>query len=487
VSAPTLAPVQPGEVLRGKYVVERLLGQGGMAFVIAARHLHLDQTVAIKLLRPDTIEQPEVVQRFLREARAASRIESPHITRVLDVDTLDGGAPFIVMEYLEGADLARVLQERGPIPAHEVAAWVRDACLGVAEAHAQGIVHRDLKPGNIFLAKKRGESVIKVLDFGISKLREDARITQTAVGMGSAAYMSPEQMRDAASVDARSDVWSLGVTLYELCTGQGPFFADSVAVVCAAVLSSNPAPPRTIRPDVPPGLEAIIMRCLAKDPAQRYATVTDLANALAPFAVTPISAGFVAPTYARPSAPSLPSPFVAGPPPPASTAQPSAPAQRSSPPWAAIASGVVATLIVLIVAFSFGRGRGGAADKPAEEPPKPATSRYKLAGDTLVDTEAKLTWQRTPAPGAMDWTAAKAWCSKQGGGYRLPEIEELAGLVAVAAAEPPIDAANFGTTPIDVFWSVTPAGPSAAMVVYFSGGRRGTSTISSRNRVRCVK
>jgi serine/threonine-protein kinase len=467
--APSFAPVQPGDTLRSKYCVEQLIGQGGMAYVVAARHLHLEQRVAIKLLRPEMGEHAEVIARFLREARAVSRIESPHVARVLDVDTLDTGLPFIVMELLEGRDLNRIREEQRALAPHDAARWVREACLGVAEAHAQGIIHRDLKPSNLFLARKKtGEDVIKVLDFGISKLIEDTRITQAAVGMGSAAYMSPEQMRSATDVDARSDVWSLGVSLYELVTGKAPFSADTVAMVCTAVLMDTPAPPRARRPDLPPGLEAVILRCLEKDPSRRFASVSELADALAPFATaTPIDPPST--PWSQQSVPGLPQP-----PAPASVAQPA----RRGVPWPAIAAGVLVALIVGVIAYAAGHGGVAAKASPA---------RFQLTRDTLYDQETKLTWQRTPAVKTMDWTAAKAHCPRVGPGYRLPEVEELTALLAVAAADPPIDAANFSTTPIDVFWSATAAGPGAAMVVRFSEGRRGTSVITAQNRVRCVK
>ena len=452
--APPRAPVQPGEVLRGKYRVERLLGQGGMAYVVSAWHLHLEQRVAIKLLRPETVLEGEVATRFLREARAASRLEGRHVTRVLDVDRLDDGLPFIVMEYLEGADLAQILQTRAPLPVHDVATWVRQACTGIAEAHALGIVHRDLTPANLFLAQKRGgEAVVKVLDFGISKLLEDTRITREAVGMGSAEYMSPEQMRSAGDVDARTDLWSLGITLYELCTGATPFHAESIAQVGAAVLTREPTPPRQRRPDLPPGLEAVILRCLDKDPARRFAGALQLASALAPFTVA--------------AAP------VTGLPPPAPSPPP-----RGFSARVGVAVSVLATALV-VVAFVVGRGRAAGTPSPA--------ARFELDGGTLHDEESSLTWQRKPAPGSMDWASAKAYCAHQSGDFRLPEVEELMGLLAVTTATPPLDPASFSTTAVDVFWSGSPAGPGAASVVHFSSGRRGTSVISERNRVRCVR
>jgi eukaryotic-like serine/threonine-protein kinase len=452
-----LASVQPGDVIRGKYRVERLLGQGGMAYVVAAWHLHLEQRVAIKLLRPQTAEQGEVVERFLREARAASRLEGVHITRVLDVDTLDGGPPFIVMEYLEGADLAQILHDRAPLPVHDVADWVRQACVGIAEAHALGIVHRDIKPANLFLAQKRsGEAVVKVLDFGISKLLEDTRITQAAVGMGSAEYMSPEQMRSAGDVDARTDLWSLGVTLYELCTGATPFHADTTAQVGAAVLTREPIPPRRLRPDLPAGLEAVILRCLDKDPSLRFAGAPELCAALAPFAASPLRHV----TKPPPSARRTPEPR----------------AGLGFSPMAGVAVAVLA-VVVVAVAFVVGRGSGPAA----------APGRFALDGGTLHDDETGLTWQQKPAPGSMDWASAKAYCSRQSGGFRLPEVDELTGLLAITAVSPPVDPVSFSTTAVDVFWSASAAGPGAASVVHFSTGGRGTSVISERNRVRCVR
>ena len=450
------SPVQPGDVLRGKYRVERLLGQGGMAYVIAAWHLHLEQRVAIKLLRPEIVQQPEVATRFLREARAAGKLEGANVAKVIDVDTLDNGSPFIVLEYLEGADLAQILRERAPLPPAEVAGWVQQACTAIAEAHALGIIHRDLKPANLFLAKKRsGETVIKVLDFGISKLLEDTRLTQTAVGMGSAEYMSPEQMRSAAEVDARADIWSLGVTLYELLVGKTPFYADGVGQVAAAVLMKEPTPPRKRRADIPAGLEAVILRCLDKNPARRFAGAAELSAALAPFSGTAPP-----PSMARP---------------PSSLSDP-LPRKGQMLPLL-VAAGIAAlTLVVVVVAFALGdKGKAPAA-----------ASRFQVAGDTLVDTEAHRVWQLKPMPRTTDWAGAKAYCAHAGGGFRLPDVDELVGLLAVTTA-PGVDPSDFPTDAVDVYWSSISAGTSSAMVVHFAGGTSKSDLVINRNRVRCVR
>ena len=451
-----------GVVLRQKYQLERVLGQGGMAIVYAATHLHLQQRVAIKVLRPDVPRENSVVERFVREARAASRLQGTHVARVLDVDTLDDGTPFIVMEHLEGSDLL-VLSRRRQLSIAEAVGYVREACEAIAEAHALGIIHRDVKPANLFLAKQRtGESTVKVLDFGISKVIEDTRITEEHVGMGSAEYMSPEQMRSATDVDPRSDVWSLGVTLYELCTAHTPFHADGVGAVIAAVLTRAPPSPRQYRPDMPAALEAVILRTIEKDPELRYGSVASLSAALAPFAPQPSHAS--APGAAGPAS-------VHG-------AAPAPPAEPTSMPVMAFVAGGVAVLIVMIVAFGIGIGSGGKSPKP---------DRFKLDATTVTDTETKLVWQRRPAPQSMSWSAAGVHCKRAGGGFRLPEIEELQGLMPIFAVTPPVDAEGFTATPIDVFWSATEAGAGAAMVMHFSKAHAASSVVTAQNRVRCVK
>ena len=282
-----LSPVQLGEMLAGKYRVERLLGAGGMGVVVLARHVQLDQLVALKFLLSESLTKPKVVARFEREARAVVRLRSEHVARVLDVGTMDTGAPYIVMEYLEGEDLGVALERRGPMPVAQAVDYLLQACEALAEAHSVGIVHRDLKPGNLFVTTRvDGKSLIKVLDFGISKLadsREDLALTQTSEVVGSPKYMSPEQLRASRLADARSDIWSLGVILYELLTGDTPFMAETLAHLCALVISEQPRPLRSLRADVPVAIENIILRCLEKDPNRRFQSVSELAMALDPF------------------------------------------------------------------------------------------------------------------------------------------------------------------------------------------------------------
>jgi eukaryotic-like serine/threonine-protein kinase len=281
---------QPGQILAGKYRVERVLGEGGMGVVIAAHHLHLDKRVALKFLRPEVAANREIVARFSNEARSAARIQSEHVARVLDVGVLDDGSPYMVMEYLEGTDLAGLIKQHGRIPGPEAIEYVLQACEALAEAHVAGIVHRDLKPANLFLTRRAdGSPSVKVLDFGISKaaLSSDApgqALTQTAAVLGSPSYMAPEQLKSARQVDARTDVWALGIILHELMTGEVAFRADTVPELYVSILQSPPTPLRQRLPNAPPALEAVLLRCLEKDPARRYASVGELALALADFA-----------------------------------------------------------------------------------------------------------------------------------------------------------------------------------------------------------
>ncbi|HEY4158065.1 MAG TPA: serine/threonine-protein kinase [Polyangiaceae bacterium] len=285
------APVQPGDTLAGKYRVDRVLGLGGMGIVLAAFDLLLERRVAIKFLLSEGAQNPEVVARFAREARSAARIESEHVARVIDVGSLPGGAPYMVMEYLDGQDLARKVADHGALPIEDAVDYLLQACEAIAEAHALGIVHRDLKPANLFLTRRAdGMNFVKVLDFGISKAsaaagsQPDMSLTKTAAVMGSPLYMAPEQMRSTRQVDARADVWALGVILYELVSGRVPFEATSMPELCAIVLTEAPPSLSERCPGAPAGLVAAVDRCLQKDPALRFANVSELANALAAFA-----------------------------------------------------------------------------------------------------------------------------------------------------------------------------------------------------------
>jgi serine/threonine-protein kinase len=312
-----------------KYRVERLIGRGGMGTVMLAHHLRLDEDVALKFLNPQAMKKPDVVARFEREARAVVKLKSPHVTRVLDVEVAENGTPFIVMEYLEGQTLAGLVRGGAALPVDLAVEYMLQACEAVAEAHAMGIVHRDLKPGNLFLTTgPDGSAVVKVLDFGVSKFgaldkTSGAEIeTLPDAVVGSPPYMSPEQLRSSKQVDARTDIWSLGVVLFEIVTGRMPFAAENLHEHYTKLMLQDPPLPTEVRADLPAKLDAIVGKCLEREPTDRYANVGELARDLAELAPerARASAERVERTLAatRPvrhtSRPSLPAPPIALPP-----------------------------------------------------------------------------------------------------------------------------------------------------------------------------
>ncbi len=283
--------VREGDVVAGKYRIDRVLGAGAMGVVVAAHHAQLDTRVAIKLLWPSKLGDSEAHRRFAREARATAKIGSEHVARVLDVGALENDAPYMVMEFLDGVDLARRLKTEGPLSIEQAVDFLLQACIAVAEAHSLGIVHRDLKPSNLFCVRRAdGQPVIKVLDFGISKIgdgegsRSDSeRATKTNAMIGSPSYMSPEQMKSSRDVDLRTDIWALGVILFELLTHEVPFHGEALPQLCMQITLEEPPSVRSFRPDIPAGLAAAIRKCLEKAPEKRFQNVAELAEALLEF------------------------------------------------------------------------------------------------------------------------------------------------------------------------------------------------------------
>ena len=285
--------IREGDLLAGKYRVESLLGAGGMGYVVSAIHEQLEQRVAVKALVPELAEDRDAAARFLREARAAVRIQSEHVARVLDVGEHTDGSPFMVMEFLSGRDLSHELAALGQFEIGVAIDYVLQACEAVAEAHVIGVIHRDLKPANLFLTRRAdGSPFVKVLDFGVSKAiatdsgmrPQSPTLTAAQSLLGSPAYMSPEQARRPKSVDARTDIWSLGIVLFEFLTGRTPFPGDAPLEVLTAAVSDPMPSLFAIRPDIPRELEAVVAKCLEKKPEDRFQSVAEFANALAPFA-----------------------------------------------------------------------------------------------------------------------------------------------------------------------------------------------------------
>src|SRR5580704_6640091 len=275
-----VAPMlEVGAIIGGKFRVERIVGSGGMGVVAVAIHEQLDQRVAVKVLHDHLASDGDVVERMMREARAVAKLKSEHACRVSDFGQLDSGAPYFAMELLDGRDLARVIATAPLAPATAID-YVVQACVAIAEAHAQGIVHRDLKPANLFVSKRLdGSPLIKVLDFGIAKAPgRGAVLTQTDRIIGTPGYMAPEQLRSSRDADARADIWALGVILYEAISGRLPFPATSLTEAAIKIATEDPDPI-----DVADGLRAIVLRCLDKEPGKRFPDVGALAQALAPF------------------------------------------------------------------------------------------------------------------------------------------------------------------------------------------------------------
>lgn len=283
-----------GQVLLGKYRLTTVLGQGGMGTVYEARHELVGRRFAIKLLNPELALHQEIVRRFRREAEAAGALESENIAAVTDFGTSEDGAAFIVMEYLRGEDLSRVLTRHGRLPVTRAVDAIIQACRGLSVAHARGIVHRDLKPENLFVSQRSdGGDWIKVLDFGIAKLQtvnDGGSTTRTGTTMGTPHYMPPEQARGSKELDHRADIYALGAVLYELLSGQKAHPGETYNAVLYHVLTQAPARLETLRPEVPPALSDVVHRAMADDAAARFSSAAELAASLAPFAgrvVTP--------------------------------------------------------------------------------------------------------------------------------------------------------------------------------------------------------
>jgi serine/threonine-protein kinase len=301
-----------GETLAGKYRLDALLGAGGMGEVYRAENVHIGRLVAIKMLKEEHAENTEVVGRFLREARAANIVRHPNVVDVLDIGQTEEGAPFIVQELLEGQDLGAYATSRGGrLEVDEALTLLAPVIEAVAFAHERGVIHRDLKPENVFLARAQNGAIVpKLLDFGISRIvhGDDIKMTATGMTVGTPAYMSPEQIRADRPIDARSDVWALGVILHELLSGALPFDAEAQSGLFVKIVTEAPIPLDAALPGAPPALAAIVAWCLRANPAERFGTATELLRELrgvsAALAGMPMAPA--PPSAMKPSSPSVP-------------------------------------------------------------------------------------------------------------------------------------------------------------------------------------
>lgn len=442
-----MASVRPGDVLAGKYRVERVLGSGGMGFVIAARHLQLDQLVAMKFLRNTAaIDDAEAHARFVREAKASSRMRNEHVARVFDVGALDTGELYIVMEYLDGCDLSALVKQRGALSSQEAVEYVLQACEALAEAHSLGIVHRDIKLANLFVTRGPGGApLLKVLDFGVSKTNPfgetEHEMTRTSTMLGSPRFMSPEQMRDPRAVDARSDIWSLGVVLYRLIAGRAPFEADTLGHLLTKVMHERHESLTMFRPDLAPGFANIVDRCLEKDPSMRFANVAELAYALSFYAPdihrARAAADRIAATLSVQAMPLLDIPRVPDPNPSnrsglseSSTAAPWTGTHAGAPPPASKSPFVWAAVLALFVAMA---GVGGIAIVEATKA-RARNASVAAAAPTAPPVPVPMTVEPSTTAVAGTATAPPVAAAEP-----APTTTTPAPTVAAAAPPPPAE------------------------------------------------
>jgi serine/threonine protein kinase len=281
-----LNEIKTGNVLNGRYLIEEQLGSGGMGSVYAARHVKLGTRLAIKVLLPELLSDADAVGRFAREARAAAKIADENVVRILDVGQLDSGVPYMVMEFLEGQDVAVYLKEHGRLSVEQAIDVMLQSCAALAAAHAMHIIHRDIKPSNLFFVPRTaGRPLVKMLDFGVSKIvstgnQMASQVTKAGSILGSPGYIPPEQWFSSNNADKRSDIWSLGILFYELLTGRVPFEAPSLPVLSTKIAYEPAIPPRQLRNEIPVDLENVVLRCLEKSPDNRFQDVTAMATAL---------------------------------------------------------------------------------------------------------------------------------------------------------------------------------------------------------------
>ncbi len=354
----------------GPYRLLARLGRGGMGEVFKARHERLDRLAAIKLIRGEYLARPEAVVRFQREARAAARLHHPNVVTVYDAGQ-EGETHFIALEYVEGTDLAQLVREGNPLPAGQACEFVRQAALGLQHAHEQGLVHRDIKPSNLVVTRgPTGEPVVKVLDFGlarfVSELAEETALTPDDAWLGTPDYIAPEQARNSRAADIRADIFSLGCTLFYLLTGRPAYPGSNRTEKLAARLSGEATPVQSVQPDVPSELADVLRRMLARDPAERYSTPAEVAQALAPFARPDKTHSFALPPAAEGTASTLTAAAPTPPPAPAGTGPVSRPPRSRR--WPAVLGIAAVVLGLALVAARLSWPWPGPAPTPAGGP-----------------------------------------------------------------------------------------------------------------------
>jgi serine/threonine-protein kinase len=476
----TPSPVQPGDIIAGKFRVERVLGVGGMGVVVLATNLALDQRVALKFLLPESAGHPDVAARFAREAMAAAKIQSEHVAKVLDVGRLENGAPYMVMEFMDGEDLEHVLARVGPMPVPLAVGYLLQATEAVAEAHAVGIVHRDLKPANLFLAKRpSGVPIIKVLDFGISKQTmstSQASMTKTSAILGSPLYMSPEQMASSKSVDMRSDIWALGVVLYELLVKQTPFPADTMPELVAAILQREAEPLSRFRPDIPPGLDAVVARCLEKDPKRRFQNVAEMAAALAPFGPPRSDISVERIIHVLGVSPAA----VAAPPPGQAWPQPATGARTNAEFSGSVARDASSSRTKLWLAVPFVlAGAGAAVFALYAHGPKPTAAGDQVASSSAAAVEpppasstsasAEPAASATPSPPASSPSAGPSAAAVASAAAAVPAAQAHARPAVAPPVASPAPSSVAHTKPATPTPAAAPAAPVCTMISYVDG------------------